>query len=155
VPTLARVTVFDLLVLLFVALCAYRGYRRGLVGELFSLAAFLGALVLAFRFDSLLGHSLRHLYTGLTLTEARIIAFLIILIAAEVAAGVLIAVVSRAVGRVPVVGALDRFGGIIIGATWCSSPSGFSPRPCSSCPPHSCLGRATCGIPRRLISCVR
>ncbi len=114
--TVTRLTVFDLLVLLFVAFSAYRGFRRGLVGELLSLAAFLGALFLAFRFDAPLGRSLRHLFTGLSVTEARIIAFLVILIAVEVAAGVLIAVVTRHVGRLPVVGNLDRVGGIFIGS---------------------------------------
>ncbi len=114
--TVARLTVFDLLVVLLVALSAYRGFRRGLVGELLSLAAFLGALLLAFRFDASLGRVLKHIFGGLSVTEARIIAFLVILIAVEVAAGVLISIVSRGVGRVPILGGLDRVGGIVVGA---------------------------------------
>ena len=51
------------------------------------------------------------------MTEARIITFLVILIVVEVAAGVLIAVVTPHVGRLPVVvGGLDRVGGIFIGS---------------------------------------
>jgi uncharacterized membrane protein required for colicin V production len=62
-------------------LLAWRGSRRGLISELAGLATFDLALLLAFRLEDPLGRWLGRSVSSLSATEARILAFLAILLA--------------------------------------------------------------------------
>jgi membrane protein required for colicin V production len=108
-------TWYDLIVVLVIALFALHGLRRGLVGELLGLASFLVGLYLAFRFDGVLGARLARLVTELSPTAARIVAFVVILVLVEVAAGFLTRSLDRVVARIPVVSALNQAGGVLVG----------------------------------------
>ena len=53
-----RMTLYDLLVLLFVAAVAFNGYRQGLVRALVNVAGFAAGLLLALRFEGAAGRAL-------------------------------------------------------------------------------------------------
>jgi len=106
---------YDIVVLLVLAVLAWQGFRRGLVGELVGLLAFFVALGLAFRFDGPVGRFLHHLAGGLSPTAGRIIAFLLIVVLVDVAASILITRLNRLLSRIPVVGTVNRLGGLAVG----------------------------------------
>jgi uncharacterized membrane protein required for colicin V production len=102
--------------LALVALLAWRGSRRGLIGELAGLAAFAIALECAFRLDGRLGHRLHGAAPGLTTTEARILAFFAILLVASLGVGLAAGLLTRMIRRVPLAGGVNRLGGLLAGA---------------------------------------
>ena len=107
--------IYDLIVLVILVLLAVRGLRRGLVRELIGLVAFAVGLALAFRYDGALG-ALLHRHAGsLTPTEARIVAFLVIVVVVGVAARLAGGQLSGLIKRIPLVGTANRLGGLLVG----------------------------------------
>jgi uncharacterized membrane protein required for colicin V production len=106
---------YDLIVLAALVLLGLLGLRRGLVGELVGLVAFVAALALAFRYDGPVGAVLRRLPVHLTPTEGRIVAFVVIVVAVDVAAAVIARRLGRLLSRVPVLGSVNRAGGLVVG----------------------------------------
>ena len=97
-------------------LLAFRGARRGLVRELAGLAALGGAFLLAYRLDGPLGSWLVGAIHSLTAVEGRILAFLVILAVVSIVIDLAARLLTRAIKRIPVVGSLNRFGGLFAGA---------------------------------------
>jgi uncharacterized membrane protein required for colicin V production len=96
-------------------LLGVRGLRCGLVRELIGLIAFAVGLALAFRYDVALG-ALMHRHGGsLSPSEARIVAFLVILVAAVVGARLVGGLLSGLIKRIPLVGTANRLGGLLAG----------------------------------------
>jgi len=108
-------TFYDLVVVVLVILLAWRGFRAGLVGVLLAWLAFGVGLALAFRFDRTVGALFARSH-ALAPTTWRVVAFVVILVVVEIAAGWLARVLSRTLARVPVVGGLNRVGGVVLGA---------------------------------------
>lgn len=106
--------VYDVVVLVILALLAWRGLHRGLLATFLGLVAFAAGVFLGLRYDGALGSLLRG-HLGLTATEARIVAFLAIVsivgIAIRLAAGLLSGLLKHA----PFVGAVNRLGGLGVG----------------------------------------
>ena len=111
----AVVNGYDLIVVLLLALLAFRGWRRGLVGELIGLGAFVAGLALAYRFERPLGGGLARLVPGLTPTEARLVAFVATIVVVSVAAGYLARLLGGFVAHIPLAGAVNRLGGLLLG----------------------------------------
>ena len=107
---------YDLVVCLLVALLAYRGLRRGLIGELVGLVVFACGMLLALRFAAVVGRRLVAIAPGLSATEGRVLAFFAIIVVVGVVLGLLGRRLSGLVSRIPVVGGLDRLGGLVLGA---------------------------------------
>lgn len=107
---------YDVLMIALVALLAFRGARRGLVRELAGLAAYAVGFLLAYQLDGPLGRRLNGALPSLTPTEARVFAFLAVLVVTGVAIDLGARFVAGAIHRVPVVGGLDRMGGLLAGA---------------------------------------
>jgi uncharacterized membrane protein required for colicin V production len=105
---------YDLIVVAFIALLAWRGLRAGLLRELAAWVALGVGLVLAFRFDGPVGGWLAHLH-GFGLETRRILAFLAILVVVGIAARLLARALSRLLAHVPIVGPLNRLGGLLLG----------------------------------------
>lgn len=106
---------YDVIVLVILILLAVRGLRRGLIAMLIGLIAFAAAVVLAFRFDAVLGSWLRRPLHSLTAAEARIVAFLVILVVVVVAARLAGGLLSGLIKRIPLVGTANRLGGLLVG----------------------------------------
>lgn len=106
---------YDLIVLAVLALLALLGLRRGLVGELVGLAAFVAALALAFRYDGPAGAALQRLPVHITATQARVAAFIAIVVAVDAVAAVVARRLGRLLSRVPVLGTVNRVGGLAVG----------------------------------------
>jgi Colicin V production protein. len=109
------VTYYDLIVVVLVALLAYRGFRICLVGTLLAWLAFGVGLLLAFRFDGFVGGWLAHIH-ALAPSSWRIVAFIAILGVVEIGAGWLARVLGRTLGHLPILGRLNRLGGVVLGA---------------------------------------
>jgi len=107
---------YDLIVCLLVALLAYRGLRRGLIGELVGLAIFACGMLLALRLDAVIGRRLVAIIPSLSATEGRVLAFFAVIVVVGIVLGVLGRRFSRLVSRIPVVGGLNRLGGLLLGA---------------------------------------
>ena len=112
---MTRLNGYDLIIVVVLALLAYLGFRRGLIGELVGLVAFVAALALAFRFDGRVGGELHHLAAGLSPTLCRIVAFLVIVVAVEIGAAFVARRLSGVIARVPLLGSVNRIGGLLVG----------------------------------------
>jgi uncharacterized membrane protein required for colicin V production len=108
---------YDLIVCLLVALLAYRGLRRGLIGELVGLAIFACGMLLALRLDAVVGRRLAAIIPSLSATEGRVLAFFAIIVVVGIVLAALGRRFSRLVSRIPVIGGLNRLGGLVLGAT--------------------------------------
>jgi uncharacterized membrane protein required for colicin V production len=97
-------------------LLAWRGSRRGLIGELAGLAAFALGLLLAFRLDGRLGHWLGRVVPSLTATEARILAFVAVVLVVSLGVGLAAGLLGDAIRHVPLAGGVNRLGGLLAGA---------------------------------------
>ena len=106
---------YDLIVCLALAVLAYRGLRRGLVGELVGLAVFVCGMLLALRLDAAVGRRLVDVVPRLSTTEGRVLAFAFIIVLVGIVLGALGRRLSRLVSRIPVVGGLNRLGGLVLG----------------------------------------
>lgn len=106
---------YDVVVIVLVALFAWRGLRAGLVGELAAWAALVAGLVLAFRFDERVGGWFAHLH-AFDPEWRRILGFVAIVVVVEIAARLLAGTLSRLLAHIPVVGSLNRLGGLLLGA---------------------------------------
>lgn len=107
-------TIYDLLIAAFLLLAAWRGLHLGVIGGLVRLAGFALGLRVAFRFESPLGRWLAE-HTGLTATEGRIAAFLLLLVLTALAVGVAALALGGFLDRIALVGSLNRAGGALIG----------------------------------------
>jgi uncharacterized membrane protein required for colicin V production len=105
---------YDLLVLIVLALLALRGLRRGLLATFLGLVAFAAGVFLGLRYDDALGGLLRG-HLGLTATEARIVAFLVIILAVGVVFRLVVGLLSGLIRRTQFVGAINRLGGLAVG----------------------------------------
>lgn len=106
---------YDLIIVVVLALLAFLGFRRGLIGELVGLAAFVAALALAFRFDGRVGATLHRAGGGLSPTTSRIVAFLVIVVAVEIGAALIARRLNGVIGRIPLLGTANRLGGVAVG----------------------------------------
>jgi membrane protein required for colicin V production len=107
---------YDLVMLGLLVLLAWRGSRRGLISELAGLAAFAFALLLAFRLDGELGRWLGSVIPRLTAAEARIVAFLAILLVVSLGVGLAAGLLTDAIRHVPLAGGVNHLGGLLAGA---------------------------------------
>jgi membrane protein required for colicin V production len=107
---------YDLVMLGLLVLLAWRGSRRGLISELAGLAAFALALLLAFRLDGQLGRWLGRVAPSLSATEARILAFLAVVLVVSLGVGVGAGLLTDAIRHVPLAGGVNRLGGLLAGA---------------------------------------
>ena len=107
---------YDLIVCLLIALLAYRGLRRGLIGEVVGLAIFGCGVLLALRLDAVVGRRLAAAIPRLSATEGRVLAFFAVIVVVGIVLGALGRRFSRLVSRIPVVGGLNRLGGLLLGA---------------------------------------
>ena len=106
---------YDVVVIVLVALLAWRGLRAGLVRELAAWVALVVGLALAFRFDSRVGGWFGHL-PAVGPEWRRILGFVAILVVVEIVARLLAGTLSGLLAHVPVVGSLNRLGGLVLGA---------------------------------------
>jgi uncharacterized membrane protein required for colicin V production len=106
---------YDLIVCLLIALLAYRGLRRGLIGELVGLAIFACGTLLALRLDTVVGRRLVAVIPSLSASEGRVLAFFAIIVVVGIVLGALGRRLSRLVSHIPVVGGLNRLGGLVLG----------------------------------------
>ena len=112
---LAAVNIYDVIVIAFIALLAYRGLRAGLIRALLAWVGFVAGLVLAFGFDGIVGNWLSHLHDFGAETR-RILAFVVILLVVVVAVRLLASLLSRILAHIPIVAGLNRLGGLLLGA---------------------------------------
>ena len=108
--------IYDLVMLGLFVLLAWRGSRRGLIREVAGLAAFALALLLALRLDGPLGRRLGTVVSSLTAAEARILAFVAILVVVSLGAGLAAALLTDVIRHVPLAGGVNRLGGLLAGA---------------------------------------
>jgi membrane protein required for colicin V production len=108
------VNLYDVIVLVILGLLAVRGLRRGLLATFLGLVAFAAGVFLGLRYDGALGGLLRG-HLGLTATEARIAAFLVIILAVGIAVRIVSGLFSGVIRRAPFVGAINRLGGLGVG----------------------------------------
>lgn len=107
---------YDVLMLALLVLLAWRGARRDIARMLVGrLAAFALGVLLAFRLCVPFGDWLGTAFPRLNPTAARIVAFFAIVLLVGMAVGVGTALLTGAIGRVPVAGGLNRFGGLLAG----------------------------------------
>jgi membrane protein required for colicin V production len=107
---------YDLLMLGLLGLLAWSGYRRGLVREAAGLAAFALGFLLAARLAGPPGRWLVAVLPSLSSATAHVIAFVAVVLLVGIAVDVTARVLSAAISRVPVVGGLNRLGGLLAGA---------------------------------------
>jgi uncharacterized membrane protein required for colicin V production len=110
-----HMTAYDLGVVAVLALLAFRGFRVGLVATLLTWLALGVGLWLALRFDRVVGGWIARVHGFVPATQ-RVLAFLVIVVVVEVAAGWLAGRLGGALRHVPLLGGLDRLGGLVCGA---------------------------------------
>ena len=102
--------------LALLGLLAWSGLRRGFVREVAGLVAFAVGFTLALRLAGPLGRWLATVFPGLSPTTARVIAFLAIVLLVGLAIDLAALFLTGAISLVPVVGGLNRIGGLLAGA---------------------------------------
>ena len=102
--------------LCLLGLLAYRGARRGLLRELAALVALVVAFLLAYRLNGPLGSWLAKTIHSLSAAEGRILAFLAILVLVSIGIDLAARLLTRVIKRIPLVGPLNRLGGLLVGA---------------------------------------
>ena len=110
-----RVTVYDIAVVAVVVLLAWRGFRVGLLSALLTWVALGVGLVLALRFDRVVGGWISHVHEFAPTTQ-RVLAFVAILVVVEIAVGWLAGRLSRLLSHIPVLGGANRLAGLLLGA---------------------------------------
>lgn len=110
-----HMTAYDFGVVAVLALLAFRGFRVGLLATLMTWVALGVGLWLALRFDRVVGGWFARLH-GFAPSTQRVLAFVVIVVVVEVAAGWLAGRLSGALRHVPLLGGLDRIGGLVCGA---------------------------------------
>ena len=108
-------TAYDLGAAAVLALLAFRGFRVGLVATLLTWLALGVGLWLALRFDRVVGGWIARVH-GFAPTTQRVLAFVVIVVFVEVAAFWLAGRLGGALRHVPLLGGLDRLGGLVCGA---------------------------------------
>jgi membrane protein required for colicin V production len=107
---------YDLAMLVLLGLLVWSGFRRGFVREIAGLAAFALGFMLAFRLAGPLGRWLATVFPRLSLSTAHVIAFLAIVLLVGLAIDLAARFLTGAISLVPVVGGLNRVGGLLAGA---------------------------------------
>ena len=107
---------YDLAMLALLGLLAWSGFRRGFVREAAGLVAFAVGFLLAFRLAGPLGRWLATVFPSLSLTTAHVIAFLAVVLLVSLAIDLAAIFLTGAIRLVPVVGGLNRVGGLLAGA---------------------------------------
>jgi len=102
--------------LALLGLLAWSGLRRGFVREVAGLVAFAVGFMLAMRLAGPLGRWLASVFPSLSPTTARVVAFLAVVLLVGLAIDMAALFLTGAIGRVPVVGGLNRVGGLVAGA---------------------------------------
>lgn len=110
-----HMTAYDLGVIAVMALLAFRGFRVGLVATLLTWVALGVGLWLALRFDRVVGGWIARVH-GFAPATQRVLAFVVIVVVVEIAAGWLAGRLSGALRHIPLLGGLDRLGGLVCGA---------------------------------------
>jgi membrane protein required for colicin V production len=90
------------------------GFRRGLIGEFFRVAALVLGLVAGFSLSGRMAAWLAGFMPGLAGTPLRITAFIFLLVAGAGAVALVGRMVTKVV-RLTILGWLDRLGGVLIG----------------------------------------
>jgi membrane protein required for colicin V production len=111
------VNLYDLVMLILLGLLAFRGFRRGLLRELAGLAALIVGFLLAYRLDGLVGGWVART-THLSPTEGHVLAFLGILAVLSIAIDLAARFLTRVIKRIPIVGGLNRLGGLLVGSAF-------------------------------------
>ena len=108
-------TNLDWICALILLVFSFIGFRRGLIGEFFRIAAVLIGLLAAFIYSPLLSNTLVKFAPGIPFKGYKIIAFIAIFIAF---AGIVVVcgIVLRKIIRLTILGWIDRAGGVLIGA---------------------------------------
>ena len=107
---------YDLAMLGLLGLLAWSGFRRGFVREVAGLAAFALGFLLAFRLAGPLGRWLATVFPSLSPTTAHVVAFLAVVLLVGLAIDLAALFLTGAISLVPVVGGLNRVGGLVAGA---------------------------------------
>jgi membrane protein required for colicin V production len=107
---------YDLAMLALLGLLAWSGFRRGFVREVAGLVAFAAGFLLALRLAGPLGRWLATVFAHLSPTTVHVVAFLAIMLLVGLAIDLAALVLSGAISLVPVVGGLNRVGGLLAGA---------------------------------------
>ncbi len=107
---------YDLAMLALLGLLAWSGFRRGFVREVSGLVAFAVGFMLALRLAGPLGRWLATVFSYLSPTTAHVVAFLAVVLLVGLAIDLAALFLTGAISRVPVVGSLNRLGGLLAGA---------------------------------------
>ena len=107
---------YDLAMLVLLGLLAWSGFRRGFVRELAGLVAFGVGFMLALRLAGPVGRWLVTVFSLLSPTTAYVLAFLAVVLLVGLAIDVAAFFLTGSLSRVPVVGGLNRLGGLLAGA---------------------------------------
>ena len=103
----------DIVIFVFLGFFLYRGYKKGLIREIFALIAVLGALVLAVVYMDV-GVSLLEDLADVPVSLALTVSFLIIFLIVFIVIRIVGAILSRLI-RWTLLGWLDRLGGLFFG----------------------------------------
>ena len=106
---------YDLVMIILLGLLAFRGFRRGLLRELAGLAALIVGFLLAYRLDGFVGGWVART-THLSPTEGHVLAFLGIVAVLGIAIDLAARFLTRVIKRIPIVGGLNRLGGLLAGS---------------------------------------
>ena len=108
---------YDLAMLVLLGLLAWSGFRRGFVREVAGLVAFAVGFMLALRLAGpVWGAGSRPSSQRLSPTTARVLAFLAVVLLVGLAIDLAALFLTGRISRVPVVGGLNRLGGLLAGA---------------------------------------
>lgn len=108
--------IIDLLIVIFLAAMAVRGWSRGLVRELVDVLGLIVGILLAFRAAPLVGAVIRGM-SGVSEEAARLIGGVVVLAAAVIAMVIVGRALDRRFGEA-VAGPLNRSGGAALAVTW-------------------------------------
>lgn len=104
---------FDILILVILAIGAFRGWRRGFVASLFTLGGCFVGLVVAYLLNSQLGTTLAP-HIGTSLATARIIVFFLLWVVIPIGMGVAGQMITSILNFLNL-GTLNRLGGAAVG----------------------------------------
>ena len=111
----------DIVILVAIAVCTFLGFRTGLIGAVLSLAGLIVGIILAGRYYIVFSEQLSFISQA---SIAKIVAFIIILVAVLIIARVLAWLLKRIIS-VLMLGWVNRIGGavfgLVLGALFCAA----------------------------------
>jgi len=111
----------DIVILVAIAVCAFLGFRTGLIGAVLSLAGLIVGIILAGRYYIVFSEQLSFISQA---NVAKIVAFIIILVAVLIIARVLAWLLKR-ITSLLMLGWVNRIGGavfgLVLGALFCAA----------------------------------